>query len=89
MEGTSSGDQLRQKQGPFSSQHCKGECGKLPATRYGGTFMISTGETVNHIVEEGGDFTGLGRFVYQIVQGKHGHCTVFASGYRPNKSKLT
>jgi hypothetical protein len=51
--------------------------------------MISTGETVNHVVEEGDDFTGLGRFAYQIVQGKHGHWMVFASGYRPNKSKPT
>jgi hypothetical protein len=51
--------------------------------------MISTGETVNHVVEEGEDFTGLGRFAYQIVQGKHGHRTVFASGYRPNKSEPT
>jgi hypothetical protein len=51
--------------------------------------MISTRETVNHIVEEGEDFTGLGRFAYQIVQGKHGHRTVFASSYRPNKSKPT
>jgi hypothetical protein len=51
--------------------------------------MISTGETVNHVVEEGEDFTGLGRFAYQIVQGKHEYRMVFVSGYRLNKSKPT
>jgi hypothetical protein len=74
------GTGLGRNKATFAANTAK-ECGKLPATRYGGTFMISTGETVNHVVEEGEDFTGLGRFAYQIVQGKHGHRTVFASGY--------
>jgi hypothetical protein len=82
------GTGLGKNKATFAANTAK-ECGRLPATRYGGTFMISTGETVNHVVEEGEDFTGLGRFAYQIVQGKHGHHTVFVSGYRPNKSEPT
>jgi hypothetical protein len=78
------GTRLGKNKATFAANTAK-ECGRFPAIRCGGTFMISTGETVDHVVEEGEDFTWLGRFVYQIFQGKHGHHKVFGSGYRPNK----
>jgi hypothetical protein len=70
--GKNSRDQLRGKNKATFAANTTKVCGRLPATQYGGTFMISTGETVNHIVEEGEDFTELGRLPIRLFRANMG-----------------
>jgi hypothetical protein len=49
----------------------------------GGVWMVATKHVMPHIVSAGKDSTNLGRFAFQLIQGKHGQITAFISTYWP------
>jgi ribonuclease HI len=49
----------------------------------GGVWMVATKHVVPHVISAGRDSTNLGRFAFQLIQGKHGQTTAFISAYRP------
>ena len=49
----------------------------------GGVWMIATKHVVPHVVSMGKDSMHLGRFAYQLIQGKHSQTTAFISAYWP------
>ena len=55
----------------------------------GGTGMIALHEAQPRVVEKGVDDSGLGRWTWMRIQGKHGHFTRVLSAYRPCKSTAT
>ena len=59
------------------------------ASLAGGTFMVALHQAQPRICDRGKDTTGLGRWTWMRVQGRHGHHTRIISAYRPCKNRET